>query len=122
MSISYSTQPSEYTSERASTFSPLACSGDKYWAVPITAEVLVSLLPLSASARAMPKSITFTAPALLIMMFAGLTSRWMMPCWWLKFNASHASAMTSTACCWFIGPSLRTMSRNVTPSTYSITM
>jgi hypothetical protein len=48
--------------------------------VPITAEVLVSLLPVSASARAMPKSITFTAPALLIMMLAGFTSRWMMPC------------------------------------------
>ena len=45
----------------------------------MTAAVWVTLLPLSAIARAMPKSITFTALVLLIMMFAGLTSRWMMP-------------------------------------------
>ena len=70
----------------------------------------------------MPKSITFTAPVLLIMMLAGLTSRWMMPCWWLKFSAWHASAMTSMARCGSIGPSVCTMSRSVTPSTYSITM
>ena len=66
--------------ERASTFSPLACSGERYWAVPITAAVAVMVADASAMARAMPKSITFTAPVLLIMMLAGLTSRWMMPC------------------------------------------
>ena len=48
--------------------------------MPITAEVWVTLLPLSASARAIPKSITLTASFVVIMMFAGLTSRWMMPC------------------------------------------
>ncbi len=60
----------------------------------------------------MPKSITFTAPALLIMMLAGFTSRWMMPCWWLKFSAWQASAITSIARLPGIGPSV----------TYSITM
>lgn len=54
--------------------------GERYCAVPITAEVWVTGLPASASALAMPKSITFTAPPLLIMMLAGLTSRWMVPC------------------------------------------
>jgi hypothetical protein len=34
---------------------------------------------------------------LLIMMLAGLTSRWMMPFWWLKFSAWQASAMISIA-------------------------
>ena len=90
--------------------------------MPITAAVCVTLWPLSAIARAMPKSITFTAPVLLIMMLAGLTSRWMMPCWWLKFSAWQASAMVSIARRAGIGPSLWTMSRSVTPSTYSITM
>ncbi len=56
------------------------------------------------------------------MMLAGLTSRWMMPCWWLKFSAWQASAMTSMARRGGIGPSVWTMSRRVTPSTYSITM
>ncbi len=91
--------------------------------MPITAAVCVTGLPASARARAMPKSITFTAPFLLIMMLAGLTSRWMMPCWWLKLSAWQASAMTSMARCDGIGPpSPCTMSRSVTPSTYSITM
>ena len=90
--------------------------------MPITAAVWVTLFPLSAMARAMPKSITFTAPDLEIMMLAGLTSRWMMPCWWLKFSAWQASAITSSARRAGIGPSLWMMSRNVTPSTYSMTM
>ena len=90
--------------------------------MPITAAVCVTLLPASARARAMPKSITFTAPVLEIMMLAGLTSRWMMPCWWLKFSAWQASAMTSMARRGGMGPSVWTMSRRVTPSTYSITM
>ena len=87
----------------------------------MTAAVWVTLW-LSANARAIPKSITFTAPVRLIMMFAGLTSRWMMPCWWLKLSAWQASAMISSALRGGIGPSLCTMSRNVIPSTYSITM
>ena len=102
--------------------SPRACSGERYCAVPITAAVWVTLLPLSDSARAMPKSITLTALVLLIMMLAGFTSRWMMPCWWEKFSAWQASAMTSMARVGGIGPSVCTMSRSVTPLTYSITM
>ncbi|SIL56328.1 Uncharacterised protein [Mycobacteroides abscessus subsp. abscessus] len=82
----------------------------------------MTLLPASETARAMPKSITFTAPVLLIMMLAGLTSRWMMPCWWLKLSAWHESAMTSMARRIGMGPSSLTMSRRVMPSTYSITM
>lgn len=82
----------------------------------------MTLLPLSAIARAMPKSITLTALVVLIMMFAGLTSRWMMPFWWLKFSAWQASAMISMARRGGNGPSVCTMSRSVTPSTYSMTM
>ena len=58
VSISYSTTPSAYTSERPSSAKPCACSGEKYVAVPSTAPVLVS--GSLVSARAMPKSVTFT--------------------------------------------------------------
>ena len=76
----------------------------------------------SPSARAMPKSMTFTAPARLIMMLAGFTSRWMMLCLWLKSSAAHTSAITSMTRCWLIGPEVLTISRSVCPSTYSMTM
>ena len=70
----------------------------------------------------MPKSITFTAPARLSMMFAGLMSRCTMPCRWEKSSAAQTSATISIARRGFIGPSVRTMSRRVSPSTYSMTM
>ncbi len=90
--------------------------------MPITAAVCVIGLDASEMARAIPKSITFTAPARLIMMLAGLTSRCTMPLRWLKSKAAQTSAITSIALRGVIGPVLRTMSRNVSPSTYSMTM
>ena len=70
----------------------------------------------------MPKSITLTAPAGVIMTLAGLTSRWMIPCRWEKSRAAHTSAMTSQTRQGSIGPSVLTMSRSVRPATYSMTM
>ncbi len=70
----------------------------------------------------MPKSTTFTTPALLIRMFAGLTSRWMRPCRWLNFNASQTSAIAAIARREVMAPRAATTSRSVWPSTYSITM
>ncbi len=119
---SNSTQPAAYTSLRASTASPRACSGDRYWAVPITAAVWVTAAWPSCTARAMPKSITLTAPVLVIITLAGFTSRWMMPCRWLKSSAAQTSAMTSMARLPDSGPCVLTMSRSVLPSTYSMTM
>ena len=46
---------------RASTPLPSACSGEKYAAVPMTAPVCVRLSSVF-TARAMPKSVTFTSP------------------------------------------------------------
>ena len=63
--------------------SPRACSGDRYCAVPTTAAVWVIVDEASATARAMPKSITFTSPDGVSMTFAGLMSRWTMPARWL---------------------------------------
>ncbi len=62
VSSSYSRQPAEYRSLRESTRSPRACSGDRYWAVPMTWAVWVMVACASLIARAMPKSMTLTSP------------------------------------------------------------
>ena len=41
-----------------------------------------------SSALARPKSSTLTVPSGRILMFAGLRSRWMMPCSWAASSAS----------------------------------
>ena len=60
---------------RASTISPLACSGEKYDAVPRIAVVCATVVEESEMALAMPKSMTFTWPLRVIMMLPGLMSR-----------------------------------------------
>ena len=79
VSSSYIRQPVEYRSLRASTRSPLACSGDRYCAVPMTWAVCVMVAWASLIARAMPKSITLMSPFLVTMTFPGLMSRCTMP-------------------------------------------
>ncbi len=51
--------------------------------MPITAAVCVIVAEVSATARAMPKSITFTTPPVVSMTLAGLMSRCTMPALWL---------------------------------------
>ena len=87
--ISYSTIPSEYMSLRGSAASPLACSGEKYVAVPITEPSCVRPSSWPASiARAMPKSATLATPSSVMRMFAGFTSRWTTPLRCAKASAS----------------------------------
>lgn len=112
----------EYRSERASTCSPLACSGERYWAVPITAAVWVIVMPESPMARAMPKSMTLTWPLRVSMTLAGLMSRWTMPA---RCEYSSAWRMPMVISSVRSGSSLRpewSSSRSVEPSTYSMTM
>ena len=90
--------------------------------MPSTEAVWVRVDVESLMARAMPKSITLTAPSCEIMMLAGLTSRWMMPFLCEKPIAPHTSAITPRARVTSIGPSIRTRSRIVSPSTSSMTM
>jgi hypothetical protein len=90
--------------------------------VPMTAAVCVIAGWASESARAMPKSITLTAPDGVIMTLAGFTSRWMIPWRWEKSSAEHTSATTSQTRYGSIGPPDLTMSRSVRPGTYSMTM
>ena len=121
-SSSYIRQPVEYRSDRASTRSPRACSGDRYWAVPITCAVCVIVAWASLIARAMPKSMTLTSPFLVTITFPGLMSRWTIPAWWLYSRARRTpetiSRMRSGSSRW---PSFSS-SLTVLPSTYSITM
>ena len=92
-------------SARLSTGRPFACSGDIYAAVPrimptpviIAGDVIVGdcdtfigALPIGSMALASPKSSTFTVPSGRTLMFAGLRSRWMIPC---SCAASSASAI-----------------------------
>lgn len=73
-SSAYSTQPSEYRSLRSSTCFPSHCSGDMYEGVPMAWPV--SVRPTVAStARAIPKSQSFSWPLLRRNKLAGLRSR-----------------------------------------------
>ena len=57
--------------------SPIACSGGRYWAVPMTIPTAVRFTwPV---AREIPKSVSLTTPSGRTRMFAGLMSRWTTP-------------------------------------------
>jgi len=122
VSSSNSRQPVEYRSERVSTCSPRACSGDRYCAVPMTAWVWVMVPAASAMARAMPKSITLTAPVGVSMTLAGLMSRCTIPAWWEYSSAESTPEVISIASSMGTAAPSRRMSRTVWPSTYSMTM
>src|SRR5450756_2030431 len=109
VSSSYMRQPVEYRSDRASTRSPRACSGERYCAVPITCAVCVIVAWVSLIDLAMPKSMTLMSP-------------FTMPAWWLYSRALSVPEMISRV----RSGSSRwpSMSRSLTvlPSTNSITM
>ena len=105
---------------RASTGSPCACSGEKYAGVPITEEVCGAVA--SDCSRAIPKSMTLTAPSRVTITLAGLMSRCTMPWACAAASAPAILSPSSTAC---IGVGLPPPARNdasVRPSMYSITM
>jgi hypothetical protein len=107
-------------SERASTGWPCACSGEKYAGVPITDDVCGAVE--SVCSRAMPKSITLTAPARVTITFAGLMSRWMMPCSCAAWSAEATFSVSSTACIGVGWPPPARNDASVRPSMYSMTM
>lgn len=82
--------------------------------------VIVDCAPCRA--RAMPKSITFTAPVLVMMTLAGLMSRCTMPCWCEYASASSTPETMMSACSGPGASALISRSRMVRPSTSSITM
>ena len=119
MSISNSTQPSEYKSACGPAGRPDACSGDRYAAVPSTPAVPVT--PAAPSARAMPKSSTLTCPPASTM-FAGVMSRCTSPAACATSSASHTAAAMRTASPAASIPASSRTCRRVRPATSSITM
>ena len=73
-------------------------------------------------ARAIPKSATFTWPALVIMMLPGLMSRWTTPLWWAKPRAAATSAAMPAAVLAGGVPWVRRISDRLRPSMNSMTM
>ena len=114
-----SVAPSDQTSAASVAVDPEATSGARYAGDPVTRPVWVS--EASASARAIPKSVSFTSPAWLTSMLDGLTSRWMMPAPWAAASASAACRISGPASSGASAPSRWTNALRVMPSTYSIT-
>ena len=96
VSISYSRMPAEYTSERASALPSVTSSGARYDTVPIR-RPWVAVLPVALTARARPKSATFTVPLSDISTFSGLMSRCTMPASWAAESADRIGASRSSA-------------------------
>ena len=71
LSSAYSSTPAENTSERGSTRSPRACSGDMNGMVPL----MPTAGRFASRERATPKSVSFTSPSNDSNTFAGLTSQ-----------------------------------------------
>jgi hypothetical protein len=89
-------------------------------AVPITAPVCVSASV--ASARAMPKSVTFTSRSAVMSTLPGLMSRCTTPLRCAKASAAAMSAPIWAAWRGFSGPFALSTSRSERPCTYSMTM
>ena len=88
--------------------------------MPSTAPVFVRGSP--ESARAIPKSVTFTSPCGVTSTLPGFTSRCTTPCACANDSASAISAVRRAASIGASGAYDWMMSRSVWPGTYSITM
>ena len=75
---------------------PIACSGERYWAVPITRPVLVSRA--WSLLRAIPKSVIFIdqSSSSSTRMFSGFTSRCTTPLEWAASSARASSISSVT--------------------------
>src|SRR5437588_8875515 len=90
------TQPRAYRSEAGPIGAPVACSGDRYAAVP---KVIPDWVSAGADrALTTPKSVRRTLPDVSIMIFWGLTSRCISPLAWATDSALHTwPAMDTTS-------------------------
>ena len=73
-------------SEAGVTCEPRACSGERYWAVPMIEPTSVIWL---APERAIPKSVTLRRPSFPTSTLCGFTSRWTIPCLCAKPTAAR---------------------------------
>ncbi len=142
-SISNRTTPNAQMSARLSTGLPRACSGLMYAAVPrimpiavpalvivgriVGAEVGPEAVESPTTALARPKSRTFTEPSGVILMFAGLRSRWTIPrscaysspaaIWRAMSAASEKGTLPFSSRCERSSPGTSSIARKRTPPT-----
>ena len=83
-------------------------------------DTLADIAPAGSIAFARPKSSTFTVPSARTLMFAGLRSRWMMPCSCAASSASAICFAIGSASSSGIAPRAMRCERS-SPSTSSIT-
>jgi hypothetical protein len=119
VSSSYRITPTEYRSEAALTAWPWACSGDRYWAVPMIEPVSVMS---DAPAWAMPKSVTRARPSSSRITLWGFRSRWITPRACANRAACRICVTMSIATTGSSGPCSRTSAFSERPGTYSIAM
>lgn len=115
-----SVAPSDQTSDAGCGGRPRTRSGEMYAGDPTSRPVLVRLA--SSLPRAIPKSVRVARPPGCRITLLGLTSRWITPA---SCAAARASAIDTPICavrCGDSGPSSRSTSDKVRPSTSSMTM
>jgi hypothetical protein len=104
---------------RASTGSPVTCSGLMNCGVP---RLCPAAVIVESATRAMPKSVSSARPvARSIKMLSGLTSRWTMPRPWAYDSAQAASRSTRATSSGGSGPTRFTRCVSVSPSMKPIT-
>ena len=123
-SISNRIAPVAKRSPRASTGSPMICSGAMYLGVPITKPGRVrsesGLIVSSGSGRARPKSSSFT-PCGVRKTLDGLRSRWTMPRACRAESAASISSAMGMACETVMAPCF-SRSESASPSSSSMAM
>jgi hypothetical protein len=109
--------PHANTSAGARMSAFVICSGAMYAGVPTTSLAV----PLTSSARAMPKSMT-RGPSGARRTFAGLKSQWTTPAWWMATSAVAVPIASRSSSAPRRGPDRATSPASDGPSTNSLTM
>ncbi len=110
--------PNDQTSLDCVADRPDATSGARYAGDPVTRPVRVSVR--SATARAIPKSDSFTSPSSPTRMLDGLTSRWTTVAAWAAASASATLARIGAAASGVSGPPSAIICARFVPATYSM--
>ena len=128
--ISYRIDPNANWSERKSSASPRACSGDMYPTVPSTTPTSVPaeavgdcvsspLSPVGAVSFASPKSRILAVPSFVTITFSGFRSRCTIPVSWALASPSAICVATASSFFSGSGPAASSL-RKVSPSTRSM--
>ncbi len=124
-SVRHAMRPTAYTSARASTAVPSACSGARYSGVPTTIPAWVALAPAGSAIFAIPKSRIFVTSRpegdRARNTFSGFRSRCTTPRAWATSSPAQICQRIGTACSGGRNPSRRSRSKRLSPVSSSIT-